>query len=1497
MKRRLLLPLATIAAVILGTTGAWAQQLDSVAPTHVNESPTTIQFEGSGATLAVPDPPAAPAPPPTVTITTSLVKHFVEIMLEEGTKIGEAPVTGGGEWSCNAQVTFSGPKDQKFKVLEKLTYTIETTTVTNIGTTAETIEVTTEEKTIPDPPPAANTLPVQAPAVVFDNTPAEKNTITSNPNTIKPGEQVTITVSWKQKALDNPMDQNADAKITLTLDDPPREITAGNVSWTDDLTMQADVTIPPDVAAGASVVNAFAYTKCGMRSIDIGGGPIIEAAITEKPTLTRPRDGAALNTTTPTFTWSATTGADHYTLEIGTQDDDAFTPDVHSERATSPHELPDGIVSHGNAYFWRVSAYDAGDNQLTSEAVWGFSIDTNARALQAPVDGYATHNRRPAFSWEAFANPTDANYIAYASWQIQLQISKEPSFNSIDENASSTWMGPSVTTFTARADLDENTTYYWRVVAKDGPDTDTYTNLNNLSAVRLLIIDTEGLQPPELVAPPDGTVTLSPGIEFRWKMVHDAQSYLVEIDPSGHDFTGADLMTAEVTATGESIEIYSTTSLTNNGEYYWRVSSRDGIPPQGNLSYPSESWKVTIDRQEISTDGIELVDPDDADYEKDNTPLYKWSHEYTDIPEEGDRAAAYHIQWSDSRTFSSTNTLTHVYTLASQDNYAFAETEGTAINGAGINQTVTHENYVIAITGADDVQASFSVTDRQGRSIDNVMGVRQNNHADSAAAGIRIYLDDVRWYMTPTNMAEADIRVQTLTGKFDFEWELTEPTYTALTDGDWYWRIKPVDTAGNTGGNTHWTYYNKFTVDTLPPDPPVIDSPQNGTVVTSTTIDVVLSLLGGDAVEVSVYAVSPWAGGNTGTVTVDENSIIGGPVDVPLGAESITVTVDISAIDGMKAITATAKDQAGNVSDGAIPVSFILDRTDPKIANLIIQDYGTGSTTVTDPNWSGKLLVTVEFSEAMDTDTEPIVTVTPDSNSGDALTAIGLSNLGLGGKSWSDTATAWTGLVRIPKGPGYDGMATIAISGQCKDMAGKVLRSKTFPSYFEIDTAPRMIIRVFYNPTDERDVIIGIESSEALRLTPSCRVTVGGETYDIMMNHISQYMYTGVHRLTTNQVGTLKVLSYATDLSGNTAEHEKSFALNQITVAKGGAIASADGRMRITVPAGAVDEDRLVALLPAYEQEFEQAQLKQYGSAGARAVSAIRTASGQGLVMAGPAHDLGPHTVQFTDYYIVSLKVDPDNLSSGVSTDKLGAYVYAGGKWRYMGSAREDGDWIKAPGRSTGIIALMADLKRPDVYRTYPDEDDTPESDRPTIEVWLEESGSGIKPESVSVKLDGRTVEYQFDAVDNLITFKPSKPLSKGEHELSVELSDRAGNVMAKRVVPFQAAGPFGVVTLKNYPNPVDPDANDVKIRYTFNQNTSKVDIDIFDSTGDLVRTIFDADQPVADGPNWTGEELWDGTNDFGDTVANGVYIYRLRATNVNGDSTMERTGKIAVLR
>ncbi|MDP7422433.1 MAG: hypothetical protein QGH40_11165, partial [bacterium] len=798
----------------------------------------------------------------------------------------------------------------------------------------------------------------------------------------------------------------------------------------------------------------------------------------------------------------------------------------------------------------------------------------------------------------------------------------------------------------------------------------------------------------------------------------------------------------------------------------------------------------------------------------------------------------------------------------------------------------------IYLLAADDKVMAVDIKDKTNRKIDTLTGIGVGLVGTSSTTGLRIKNLSSNSY---GDIAEASITVQTVKGSFNFEWEFDDTNYTALTDGVWYWRVKPVDEAGNQGSSEWWSYDNKFTIDTAAPEPPVIDSPQNGQMITATTIDVLISLLGSDASQVKVYGVNTVAAGNVSSSSIDEANLIGGPVDVPVGATTVTITVELSPIDGTKTIAATAIDKAGNVSEPSVPVSFILDRTDPKINQLVIQSYNPGSGSVTDPDWSGKLLVIVEYSEEMDSSTEPTVTVTPDNGSGEGLTAIGMASLGLGAKSWSDTGTTWTGMVRIPKGPGYDGLATVTVGGQCKDLAGKVARSRMFPGYFSIDTAPRFTIRIFYNPADERDVIIGLEASEPLRLTPSCQVTVAGQKFDIMMNHISQYMYTGVHRLTTNQVGRLDVQVFGTDLAGNTGEQTKSFTLGRITVFKGGVLASADGKLEIAVPAGAVEEDKLVAFLPAFETTNEAAALKQFGHTAAKQSSSIKSAARQGLVMAGPAHNLGPSTVEFIDSYTAKGHLDNEQQGEILPIDKIGVYLFSGGVWNYLGAIREDENTIAAKGRGTGLLALMADLRKPEVAQTYPDEGEAMDTAQSQIEVWIDESGSGVDPASIKVMINGRKVKHSFETAGNHISFKPAHPLAEGDHELAVELSDKAGNSLGKVLVPLQSPGQFRFDSLKNYPNPVNPQMNDVTISYIFNQNTSRIDIDIFDITGDLVRSFQDATQPAAAGV--VGDEDWDCTNDFGEAVANGVYIYRIKAINAAGDSSSERTGKIAVLR
>jgi len=90
------------------------------------------------------------------------------------------------------------------------------------------------------------------------------------------------------------------------------------------------------------------------------------------------------------------------------------------------------------------------------------------------------------------------------------------------------------------------------------------------------------------------------------------------------------------------------------------------------------------------------------------------------------------------------------------------------------------------------------------------------------------------------------------------------------------------------------------------------------------------------------------------------------------------------------------------------------------------------------------------------------------------------------------------------------------------------------------------------------------------------------------------------------------------------------------------------------------------------------------------------------------------------------------------------------------------------------------------------------------------------------------------------------------------------------------------------YPNPFNPDVGVVNIRYSLNKNAN-VTIEIYDVGSELVTTLI-KDQPREKELEYS--ESWDGRNDQGNIVANGVYFYLI--TTTKGEKAV---GKIAVLR
>ncbi|MBN1348054.1 Ig-like domain-containing protein [candidate division KSB1 bacterium] len=94
--------------------------------------------------------------------------------------------------------------------------------------------------------------------------------------------------------------------------------------------------------------------------------------------------------------------------------------------------------------------------------------------------------------------------------------------------------------------------------------------------------------------------------------------------------------------------------------------------------------------------------------------------------------------------------------------------------------------------------------------------------------------------------------------------------------------------------------------------------------------------------------------------------------------------------------------------------------------------------------------------------------------------------------------------------------------------------------------------------------------------------------------------------------------------------------------------------------------------------------------------------------------------------------------------------------------------------------------------------------------------------------------------------------------------------------------------TIYAYPNPFNPSLQTTTLRYSL-AHDAEVTIKLYDAAGDLVKILFENRR------QFSGVEYaatWDGTNESGEVVANGVYFYMIKTA-----AGEKAVGKIAVLR
>ena len=147
-----------------------------------------------------------------------------------------------------------------------------------------------------------------------------------------------------------------------------------------------------------------------------------------------------------------------------------------------------------------------------------------------------------------------------------------------------------------------------------------------------------------------------------------------------------------------------------------------------------------------------------------------------------------------------------------------------------------------------------------------------------------------------------------------------------------------------------------------------------------------------------------------------------------------------------------------------------------------------------------------------------------------------------------------------------------------------------------------------------------------------------------------------------------------------------------------------------------------------------------------------------------------------------------------------------------------------------------------------------------------------------------------------------------GKYSILVQGSDRSGNLSGDLDyrISFEVIHASTITYLMNYPNPFS-----TKTKFVFTLTGSevpdKVLIQIMNVSGKIVKEINEDELgPIFIGKNIT-EYSWDGTDNFGDKLANGVYLYTVKAQingqdiehkSTDGDTYFKKEfGKMFILR
>lgn len=485
---------------------------------------------------------------------------------------------------------------------------------------------------------------------------------------------------------------------------------------------------------------------------------------------------------------------------------------------------------------------------------------------------------------------------------------------------------------------------------------------------------------------------------------------------------------------------------------------------------------------------------------------------------------------------------------------------------------------------------------------------------------------------------------------------------------------------------------------------------------------------------------------------------------------------------------------------------------------------------------------------------------------------------------------------------------TIEATG-VKDALGN--EGTSFFSFYGRDiTPPELTITAFSNPANEFDFSIAVKANEDLTSPPTAVITQsGGTAVSQVLNAGPQpRLFIGGVHLDVNYPGVATVKVTGTDTSNNSGTANMSFSTAFVNASVRASLQSPDSNFTAVFEPGTLKQNSLVAIMPEQLSRVEagenrgarivpsvMAELTSAQVNSIRASSLVEGQSAEELVPVGNAYSMTIAAGRLAGNVRATFKLSAEQLEAG--TGLYRSDVSLG--WKPVAYSLKDGE-IEFYASEPGTFAIMKDVLAPRASLLTKIENDKPfREPRPSF-IWnIEELGSGLNVNQGSVVMNNRSYPVMFDASGKVVRFVPTEDLVGGEYEMTLRLSDNAGNQLQTAALRFQVLPPLVIYEVNQYPNPA---RNRVNLRISTNRpdvDWGEIEVKIYDVAGHKVADS--SSLSIRTGTNGLlqiQDVMWDLRAKGGKQVANGVYFAKITVRDPdNWNKKAKYTHKIAVLR